>query len=155
MADYYCNCKGCRHVDPNERSGYKWYCTWYRSYEDPDRVHECVHFENQDGGGCFLTTACCRYRGLPDDCAELTQLRRFRDEQLMTTEDGRRLVEEYYRIAPGIVAALDSLPGRDAVYEYIYSVILTVTGMLARGEYDAATAAYRDMVLRVRAEAGV
>ena len=36
MADYYCKCKGCRHVDPNERSGYKWYCTWYRSYEDPD-----------------------------------------------------------------------------------------------------------------------
>lgn len=38
------------------------------------------------------TSACVAARGLPDDCEELTQLRCFRDEILMKTEEGRKLV---------------------------------------------------------------
>src|ERR1039458_9391814 len=28
--------------------------------------------KNDDGGGCFLTTACVQFAGLPDNCHELT-----------------------------------------------------------------------------------
>ncbi|MBR3166817.1 MAG: hypothetical protein IKF16_11680 [Lachnospiraceae bacterium] len=40
-------CKKCRYADPTERSGYKWLCEWYRSYEDPDEVRDCPHFDNR------------------------------------------------------------------------------------------------------------
>ncbi len=47
MTDYYCKCKGCKYADPTERSGYKWYCTEYRTYEDPDKIRECRRFKKE------------------------------------------------------------------------------------------------------------
>lgn len=68
---------------------------------------------------CFITTAVCEAQGKPDDCAELTAFRAFRDGYLMETADGPDLVEEYYRIAPQIVAAIDGCADRADRYEAI------------------------------------
>ena len=43
--DYYCKCKSCRYIDPTERNGYQWFCTYYKTYEDPDKVHECKYYK--------------------------------------------------------------------------------------------------------------
>ena len=45
MADYYCKCKACKYADPTVRDKYKWYCTEYKTYEDPDIVRECRRFK--------------------------------------------------------------------------------------------------------------
>lgn len=45
--DYWCKCKECKNVDPTERKGYKWYCTEYKTYEDPDDVRECREFKDR------------------------------------------------------------------------------------------------------------
>lgn len=42
--DYACKCKKCKYIDPTERSGYKWYCTYHGTYEDPDAVQECKDY---------------------------------------------------------------------------------------------------------------
>ena len=58
-------------------------------------------------GLCFITTAVCEAQGLPDDCAELTAFRAFRDGYLRACPDGEALISEYYNIAPGIVTCID------------------------------------------------
>lgn len=73
------------------------------------------------GCGCFITTACCEHRSLPDDCHELTSLRQFRDQWMLTTEDGRDMVKEYYTWAPCIVKALEVHPQKDSVYETLFN----------------------------------
>ena len=45
--DYYCKCKDCKYADPTEKSGYKWYCEYYKSYEDPDEVRECKYHKKR------------------------------------------------------------------------------------------------------------
>ncbi len=55
---------------------------------------------------CFITTATCAHEGKPDDCAELTAFRGFRDGWLRE-HDGEELIQEYYDIAPGIVTCID------------------------------------------------
>ena len=55
---------------------------------------------------CFLTTAVCAAEGKPDDCAELTAFRAFRDGWLSETEQGRALIAEYYELAPAIVTVM-------------------------------------------------
>ena len=70
-------------------------------------------------GLCFITTAVCQSRGLPDDCAELTAFRAFRDGYLRTCPDGAALINEYYNIAPGIVACIDICGDRSARYDAI------------------------------------
>ncbi len=52
---------------------------------------------------CFLTTACCELVGLTDDCFELRALRRFRDQVLARTPEGRRDIALYYERAPQIL----------------------------------------------------
>ena len=153
MADNYCKCKGCKYIDPNSRSGYKWYCTYYGRYEDPDRVQECSHFVNQDsGGGCFLTSACCEYMGLADDCKELTTLRNFRDNHLKKTQDGAALVARYYEIAPGIVEKINAHSEKDKIYKDIYTEVCRICTMIDAQEYNAAIEAYRTMVELVGGE---
>ncbi|VAV97315.1 hypothetical protein MNBD_ALPHA06-1298 [hydrothermal vent metagenome] len=62
--------------------------------------------EKQCGADCYLTTACCDAIGLDDDCWELTQLRRFRDVELIKLPGGRREIKQYYQSAPAIVSKL-------------------------------------------------
>ena len=42
--EYYCKWEKCKYIDPTETSGYKWYCEYYKTYEDPDEVKECRHY---------------------------------------------------------------------------------------------------------------
>ena len=37
MANYG-KCEKCKYADPTEKNGYKWYCTWYKTYEDPEEI---------------------------------------------------------------------------------------------------------------------
>ena len=39
-------CIICKFCDPSECHGYKWYCEWYRTYEDPGKAKECPYFSN-------------------------------------------------------------------------------------------------------------
>ena len=57
-------------------------------------------------GFCYITTAVCESQNKPDDCYELMMPRHYRDSYLMQTEEGKRIVEEYYEIAPRIVLAM-------------------------------------------------
>ena len=70
-------------------------------------------------GLCFITTAVCEAEGKPDDCAELTAFRAFRDGYLKAQPDGEALIEEYYRIAPTIVMCIDVCGDRAERYAAI------------------------------------
>ena len=64
-------------------------------------------------GGCFITTAVCKYSGLPDDCDTLQTLRAWRDGWMQETAERRAMVEAYYRDAPVYVAKIEALPERE------------------------------------------
>lgn len=122
-------CGACKNFDfeGNQKKGY---CSRYRAYYwDDDGCSNYDEDENRlagGSGGCFLTTACCQYKGLPDDCYELTTLRNFRDTYLKTTEAGNALVEEYYRIAPSIVDKIMESPNKVGLLEDIYTQVCKI-----------------------------
>ena len=94
---------------------------------------------------CFLTTFCVEYMGKPDDCPELTGLRQFRDEVLLTSDEGLALVKEYYAIAPGIVKAIKSYQNRSAVFEGIYSdMILPTLEQISKQDAQGAIEIYKN-----------
>ena len=69
---------------------------------------------------CFLTTACVDCAGLPDDCFELSTLRRFRDTVLMQMPGGPDDVALYCRVAPSIVARIGASPNRSRELARLY-----------------------------------
>jgi DNA-directed RNA polymerase subunit RPC12/RpoP len=83
---------------------------WSRKY--PKSPYRPGTYEDISGGFarrklCFITTAVCSSEGKPDDCAELTAFRAFRDGYLSACPDGKALISEYYDIAPAIVTCID------------------------------------------------
>ena len=95
---------------------------------------------------CYITTAVCRDRGLPDDCEELRVLRRFRDEVLLQTADGRRDVAEYYRLAPPIVAMVARRPdARELLNGWYGQYIRPAVDAAKHGRYGEAHALFREL----------
>ena len=136
--------------------GRGWCDLWDQEYY---RGHECRDYAPQwydgstssgDPGGCFLTGACVQHKGLPDDCAELTELRHFRDSVLKATDEGQLLVEEYYRIAPAIVEQIERAADKDRIYDGIYQTVQSCLSAIRNKEYDRAVTQYRDMVNSLR-----
>ncbi len=102
--------------------------------------------DGDDGGdgGCFLTTAIVDRRGTEgDDGPTLTALRGFRDGYMARTPERRRLVRQYYDIAPRIVAAI----GPDgAEWKWIGSRIDAAAAAIRDGRDAHACAIYVELV---------
>jgi hypothetical protein len=104
---------------------------------------------------CYITTATCRAQGLPDDCDELTTLRRFRDEVVLSTPEGARQVADYYATAPRIVARIDVRDDAPAIYAAIHrAYIRPSVDAVERGDFARAQGLFETMVRQLEAEHG-
>lgn len=102
--------------------------------------------------GCVVTTACCGALGLPDDCFELRTLRRYRDQVLSRTPDGRRAIDEYYRSAPELLAAL---PERNRTLFTLYWRYILPSAVAAKLQMNRLTfRIYSAMMTRLNSEYG-
>ncbi len=98
--------------------------------------------ESKKKSGCFLSTAACQFKGLPDDCKELETLRSFRDDYLLKTDRGAELVEHYYSVAPAIAAQLTD----SSELEHVWEVVCLCVEEIEAGNYDQATNEYAILV---------
>ena len=152
MSDYVAKytCGTCKYYE-YEGQYTKGYCSWYKTYyyhnDSCRNWEESSSYSGSSSGGCFLTSACCNYKGLPDDCEELRVMREFRDTQLKKTTVGRELIQMYYRIAPQIVEKIDAKDNHSEIYRQIYEQIQHIVLLLKESLYDEAVAAYVNMVL--------
>lgn len=141
----YGRCKDCKYGKPQE-SGWKWHCDYYGTLEDPDEVRDCRMFRRRGSeGGCFLTTACCDYKGLPDDCHELSALRNIRDSYIRNKPYGEKMISSYYNEAPLIVEAINASENRELILEDTYQKIKDVVRLIDSGMFDEAVIQYMIM----------
>lgn len=103
------------------------------------------------GGGCFITTAICEARCLPDNCEELQILREFRDTYMMATCRGRNRVRQYYERAPQIAARLSYEQCEKLRREYLEPAIT----FIVVGDKQSAEVMYTLMVRKAAQMAGV
>lgn len=123
------------------------YC-WGYQYENCPRYK--LH-GSSDSGGCFLTSACVEAKGLPDDCHELTVLRKFRDEYLCPLPEGEAEIAEYYSIAPRIVAAIKERKDSLTIFSDIYNrLVMPCVALIEQGEKSRAHKIYKDFVQELR-----
>lgn len=87
---------------------------------------------------CFVTTAVCRELGKGDSCAELQELRRFRDGWLSASPRGPEKIGEYYLFAPLIVRAVEASADAGREYRRIWREHLLPCLSLLRGGDPAA-----------------
>ena len=150
-------CYDCMYCDrknmQNSIFSTKYFCTKIQQYVKSEQ-YACGAFLERpsNAGSCFLTTACVSYKGLPDDCRELTVLRKFRDEVMKKTESGTEMVNEYYRIGPVLVNALEKSPRRAELCETIYEAVLACIALIEQGERAQPIEIYKGMVMTLQKE---
>ncbi|MEO5564105.1 MAG: CFI-box-CTERM domain-containing protein [Chitinophagaceae bacterium] len=100
-----------------------------------------------DSDDCFLTTACVRYKGLPDDCEELQTLRQLRDEYMSRSEEGRSLINQYSITGPEIVQAIGACRNKKEIYQYMHDhMILPSLELIRQSKYEEAKEYYKTFV---------
>ena len=106
---------------------------------------------HQKSSGCFITTAVCQTFRKPDDCYELTMFRSFRDTWLTKQPDGKKLISEYYAVAPDIVKKIDDSEYPDRVYQKIWELYLSpCLHYLEEGKYEECKNLYVEMVTQLK-----
>ena len=109
--------------------------------------------QNSSSGGdsgCFLTSACVQARGLPDDCEELTVLRRYRDGYLRHCPGGEEEIRQYYAIAPQIVEAVNARKDAAEIWARVYEeMVLPCVRMIQSGSMEDAFRLYKDYTLNL------
>lgn len=137
--DYYCMKK----KDYVNSDVYQKYC---KNYDYAD----CPIYKDDPSGGCYLTSACMLAKGLPDNCYELETLRHYRDTWLMSSEEGRNIIQQYYEIAPKIVSSINDSENSKAVYEMLYDkMVMPCVRLIEEKKYRETMELYRDMTLKL------
>ena len=93
-----------------------------------------------------MTTAIVERRGEADDGPTLTKLRNFRDTYMATMPE---VVEEYYIVAPEIVA---SIPKDHSDWNWVGEQIDISVSHIDKGDLDSAFKTYKGMVERLKHE---
>lgn len=137
-----------------------YYCSQLEDYVDSDTYYrfcrnydysDCPHFESGSSSTCFLTSACVRAKGLPDDCMELTTLRAYRDNWCRSQPGGEAEITEYYRIAPTIVKSINASPSANEIWEQVYqTMVLPCVQLIQSGKNEEALDLYRSKTLELR-----
>lgn len=101
---------------------------WNNSYETPNNDNIC-----------FITTAAVTHMGLKDDCEELTILRKYRDKLVKEDPEFKKIVLEYYRVAPKIVEKINESEEKEEILDNIYKeLVVPVTYYLKNGQINEA-----------------
>ena len=155
MSTYWlcCKCGNC------EKMTGGWYCHYYGDYvEGTHDGYGCPGWQDESSGGgsgsdgCFLTSACVKHLGKADNCEELETLRQFRDGYMAKTNDGLRLIKEYYATAPQIVTEIDKSSNKAHYYDGIYAIICKCISLIKQNKLDDAVCEYSNMVLSLKKE---
>lgn len=105
---------------------------------------------------CLLSSACVAARGLPDDCDELTALRKFRRDHLEGTPRGNNILLEYQDIGSKILRWLEGCVDRKALYEDLYwRLVIGTVNLIRMEKFDAAIDHYQSIVHEYQVKAGI
>jgi Domain of unknown function (DUF4157) len=115
--------------------------------EEREPIRQRQVEQAQSGCCCYLTTACCQYYGMRDDCEYLMVLREFRDEWLLKQPGGLHLVKEYYDKAPALIVAIGRRHDEDELYALILEGIKIAVSLVSKNEMKRAAVFYQNMSL--------
>jgi hypothetical protein len=97
----------------------------YPKYEFKKASFEEIQKGFERKGFCYITSAVCDTMNKPEDCYELTAFRAFRDTYMQSTSKRRKLVTQYYELAPIIVTYINLCTDRKTYYDWIWNKYLS------------------------------
>lgn len=102
---------------------------------------------------CFVTTAVCRGLRKPQDCKEIILMKQFRDGYFSESTEGKRLIQEYYDIAPTIVKRISREADPEEKYLYLWNTyIRKCVDHIENGKNEQCSCLYETMMSELKEE---
>ena len=120
-----------------------------------ENTNDQIEDNNKKGSSCFLTTACVNVMGLPDSCPELMTLRNFRDTYMQCNERYKHVINEYSKIAPRIVDAVNNRKDAEEIWKSVYVDIKQAILLINTNQQETAVEYYQSMVIRLKTLVGL
>jgi len=117
-----------------------------------DNRADCSRFGSETCVRCFLAFVGVEYQDKSDGCEELAVLGKFRDEYIMSSANGRALVEKYNKIAPEIVKQINASEKKDVYYKYISEVVDRCVRLIKVNENERALIEYKFLIKNLKKE---
>jgi hypothetical protein len=96
--------------------------------------------------GCYITTACVKYKGFSDDCYILQTLRNFRDDHMLSSQAGKDAVKLYYETAPDLVNKIESMENAKSLFNSIYhNYLIKAVLEIESGQFKKAESTYTEL----------
>ena len=81
-------------------------------------------------------------------------MRYLRDAYLAKSEEGKRMIQGYYEIAPSIVERIEREENANEIFSGIFNNIRWIASLIKIGDFENATKLYTEMVLGLRQRYG-
>lgn len=105
---------------------------------------------------CLLSSACVAARCLPDDCDELTTLRKFRRDHLEGTPRGEVILKEYYNIGGKILQWLNLSSERKVLFDDLYQrLVIGTVDLIRANKIESALDHYTSVVREYQTKARI
>lgn len=103
---------------------------------------------NGGWGGCFIAIT-CQEAGEPD-YKKLKAVKWLRDDVLMATEEGQKMVERLYEITPDITRKINQERDAEAIYKKLYDdLVLKSIEFIKQGKMEEAKSNYFEVIGRL------
>jgi hypothetical protein len=77
-------------------------------------------------------------------------MRYLRDAYLAKSEEGKRMIQKYYEIAPCIVERIKGEENANEIFSGIFNNIRWIASLIKIGDFESATTPYMEMILRLK-----
>ncbi len=118
-----------------------------KSVHQGDGETEYYTREEADMGSCcFITTACLRALGKPQDSLEFRAMKVLTKEHILKSMQGKRDYVKYGKQAPRIVQAIEARPDSREIWGRVYGKLGEISDLVFSDRREEGYQAYKNLV---------
>lgn len=101
---------------------------------------------SSDDSCCYITTACLRSLGMPEDSLEFKAMKILTREHILKSRQGKRDYISYGRKLPMIVKKIEARIDAKEIWENVYERLKDITKLVSDRNYEEGYQSYRGLV---------
>jgi len=105
-------------------------------------------------GGCYVTSALVKHKGLPDNCYQMELFREFRKNYILNSKDKSRIddLDQYYFYGQFISKWIESRTDSKEIWTFVDIYITKFTKMLEEKDFENAYNYFKQNTLSIKQE---
>lgn len=120
---------------------------YHKGYEYGVDHRDSDDSSSSDDSCCYITTACLKSLGMPEDCLEFKAMKILTKEHILKSRQGKRDYVSYGRKSPAIVKRIEARTDAREIWTGVYEKLKDVAKLVFDKNYEGGYQSYRSLVI--------